>query len=153
VTTFAKLSDIDETFLNYVEQFCKLIFTRTNIVAKEINGNIEHGSKLCEYFATYHDTFRREKVLSPVSLMSATTMAANTVARLQAFQSYKLKITNTLAVNQANERLRSHSAAMLSALVDFIEYPKYGDLYASIESAKLCWKTFGRFTRDSKQSD
>jgi len=75
-----RISEMEEDFVQHLEQFIPSLLDVKKIPIKEIAGLQVTGNELIQYFKVYFNTFKDNEIPEPKSIMEATSEANNHIA-------------------------------------------------------------------------
>ncbi|KAI0980188.1 hypothetical protein GJ496_004807 [Pomphorhynchus laevis] len=83
-----RLSEVEPEFLQQLNELVPSIFSPTELLVKEINGEEITGTQLFEYFKAYYKVFQSDELPHPKAVLQATAEANNLAAKANARDFY-----------------------------------------------------------------
>nr|CAD7461025.1 unnamed protein product [Timema tahoe] len=83
-----KLSDIEPEFQKHLKIFVPMVLASENLVIKEIAGQKVKAKELVQYFKSYLEIYKGDKLPEPKSMLAATAEANNLAAVAAAKETY-----------------------------------------------------------------
>ncbi|XP_077529851.1 atlastin-2-like isoform X2 [Haemaphysalis longicornis] len=95
-----RLSDIDDVFTTHLRKLVPSLLQPDNLLVKEINGQRISCEEWMTYFQVYVNTFNRNKLPEPMSLLEATAEVHNLAAVAAAREAYTSGMEQLCGGNQ-----------------------------------------------------
>jgi len=131
------LKDIDEEFLEHIQELMPKLMSPANLVVKEMGGKEVKSKEIVQYFKSYMEIFKGNTMPEPKSMLEVTIEANNLVSLASSKEMYMAKMESLCGGERPylNDQVidMEHERILKSSLIEFDSRKKLGGEEFSIK--------------------